>query len=179
MRRIISMSVLAGLFGLVSVAAGSVVSEPAPAFAAPCVLGNPTVQTWTPNPPTNNGVSRQGCWHVERQKKFGGGYRWLVRVQDTIDVCNAPSGCNRDGGRSIVQWRTPCAGCTNPWVNVVVDTNSADWNSVVYTSPWYDPVIHGPSTAWSFRFVGTTEFKNTFGQWVSGSTFTSSVLNGW
>jgi len=173
MRRVSVMLTVAALVALLSAGAATVASDPAPADAAPCMIQGNFSEAWTPNPPTNKGVRRAGCWSVSKQTS-GSQYRWVVRVQDTVDICVVDSGCNADGGMSRVEVQSPCSGCSNPWLIGPTDTNSADWSFSTYTSPWYHTVWNGPPNGWAFRFVGTTRFKNIFGQWANGEVYRSA-----
>lgn len=149
--------------------------EAKPAAASDCVLsGNFTYSlTWVPDIPHNGGVNRGSCYQIQFEYS-GSNYRFRLSVQDTLDICT-DGDCNRDGGKALIQVSSPCSGCTNPWVTRVTDTNSADFVSVGYVSPWYNPIVNGPVSAWKFRFQGTTEFRNIIKQWISGSTYTGPV----
>lgn len=98
------------------------------------------------------------CFNVWVVGQVGSYYIFQGRVQDTID----PSG-SFDEGRVTLQWRTPG---TSPWVDLVWDKNSADWNSnqslngAVWTSPNLHHVFNGAPNTFQFRLRVTTVAAN-------------------
>lgn len=183
--RAVAILVAALSLGVVGIIGGPA----SPASASPCNIPNWTNPStghgsqwqgpiWNPKTPINNATvswhAREACWRLGIEGTAGQ-YRFRVWVQDTVDICTSgvQSNCSDIDGNAFVQMSTPCAGCTNPYNNIVWDWDSANWaynesnGQSVWISPWYNEVANGPATAFKFRFVGTSRTKPITGIWFN------------